>query len=167
MIDLDRAPFETDQEFEAALKDTLQNIKEHIIGTAGRYPTVIWSGNGYHIPLTGWQKPLEEMPEFDSFKDQDLSNMFLRWAERRLTNGKADHNHNQTIKSCLFKIPGTVNTKAMAAGKNPLVKIVQGKYVINETISPPRTAAHSSRPTGKFLNDFHAYIVEQEIDEPM
>ena len=70
MIDLDRVSFQTDEELETAFKETLANIRETIIGLSGREPTVIWSGNGYHvlIPLDGWESPLEELPEFYNFR---------------------------------------------------------------------------------------------------
>ncbi len=45
-IDLDRSTFETEREHRLALTNTLINIKEKL---SEAYPTVLWSGNGYHI----------------------------------------------------------------------------------------------------------------------
>lgn len=176
MIDLDRAPFNSDAELEQALADTLQNIKASITGISSEYPIVIASGSGgyhLHVPLPGLQTPLQEMPEFETFRDhQDLNNKFLQFAERRLTNNKADHRHNPSMNSCLFRIPGTINTKARAADvKDPMVRIVKGyKWVfhrITEQKSLPSvsTEALASRPTTKFLNDFYAYLVQQQIND--
>jgi hypothetical protein len=177
MIDLDREPFDSDQELEQALADTLNNIKHYITGISGAYPIVIASGSGgyhIHVPLPGLRTPLQEMPEFEAFRgeDQDLNNKFLRYAERRLTNNRADHRHNPSINSCLFRIPGTINTKAKAAGaKNPVVRVVEGfKYVNNKIAQEyglPEFALErvESRPTTKFLNDFYAYLVQQQIND--
>jgi hypothetical protein len=162
LIDLDRAPFQSDEELETALKETLANIKENITGVAGEDPTIVWSGNGYHvhIPLDGWTSPLEDMPEFYNFRHYpDLANRFLRFAERRLSNYKADQHHNPSIKSCLFRVPGTINTKAKAAGKDPYVRVVQGHYPMLVHIDP-----FSSLPTNKFLNEFLSSLIQEVID---
>jgi hypothetical protein len=164
LIDLDRAPFQADEELEAALKETLANIKENITGTSSLEPTVIYSGNGYHVhvPLDGWTCPLEELPEFHNFRNYpDLTNRFLRFAERQLSNYKADQHHNPSIKSCLFRVPGTINTKARNAGKeDPFVRVVQGTYPYAQYLG----RAHSSRPTTKFLNEFLASLIQEVID---
>src|SRR5215216_6492791 len=44
-IDLDRSTFKTERVHKFALNTTLNNIKEKLGGS----PTVLWSGNGYHI----------------------------------------------------------------------------------------------------------------------
>src|SRR5215218_3170807 len=44
-IDLDRNNFKTKRGFELALYNTLKNIKEELDG----YPTVLFTGGGYHI----------------------------------------------------------------------------------------------------------------------
>ena len=116
-------------------------------------------------PLQGLQTPIEEMPGFEPFKDDpDLANKFLRFAERKLTNNKADHCHNPSIKSCLFRVPGTYNTKAKAAGKNPVVRILRGYEYLDGAILDTYSLSQS-RPTTKFLNDFHAFLVQQEIND--
>jgi hypothetical protein len=53
IIDLDRKDFNSDEELESALADTLQNIKNNFTGVIADNPIVIWSGNGYrvHVPL--------------------------------------------------------------------------------------------------------------------
>jgi hypothetical protein len=166
MIDLDRVSFQTDEELETALKETLANIRENITGLSGREPTVIWSGNGYHIhiPLDGWESPLEELPEFYNFRNYPgLTDRFLRFAERELTNGKADQHHNPSIKSCLFRVPGTINSKAKAVGKDPFVRIVQGKYP-SLKLGLPRYN-RLSRPTNAFLNKFLASLIQEVIDD--
>jgi Primase X len=179
LIDLDRAPFNSDEELATALKETLQNIKRSFTDLASESHVVIASGSGgyhIHVPLAGWTTPLQEMPEFEAFKDDpDLANNFLRFAERKLTNGRADHCHNPSIKSAMFRIPGTFNTKARAAGKDPLVRVVAGdgngieytirRICIEQGLPPELAAEELGKPTTQFLNDFHAYLVQQRIND--
>jgi hypothetical protein len=174
VVDLDRDSFMSDAEFEAALAVTLENIKNSVTGLTAKYPVVIWTGNGYHVhvPLPGFTTPLEDMPEFAAFKDdKELPNKFLRWAEKTLSNGAADPHHNLSIKSALFRVPGTVNTKAKAAGKDPRVKIVQGmEYAMHRTgerhgIPSFGQGRVLSKPTTKFLNDFLGNLIQGLIDE--
>jgi hypothetical protein len=174
MIDLDREHFNSDAELEEALAETLKNIKANITGLSGEHPIIVASGNGYHahVPLPGLTTALQDMPEFEAFKEvPDLADKFLRFTERRLSNNKADHRHNPSINSCMFRVPGTYNTKAKAAGRNPLVRVVQGyEYLKHRTIdsySLPELVQDiesKSRPTTKFLNDFYAYLVQEQIN---
>jgi hypothetical protein len=53
-------------------------------------PTVIWSGNGYHvlIPIEPLDSILEDMVEFSRFKEP--SKKVLRFLEKYLSNSKSD-----------------------------------------------------------------------------
>jgi len=87
------------------------------------HPTVLWTGNGYHIyqPMEGFV--LEEEEIFTRFADpagKDLASRFMKFAEGYLTSNKADPQHNPTISSCLVRIPGTINSKC-----GQVVKVVQ------------------------------------------
>jgi hypothetical protein len=168
VIDIDRTSFQTDEELETAIKETLANIHESITGLSGREPTVIWSGNGYHvhIPLDGWTCPLEELPEFFNFRNYpELTNRFLRFTERELSNGKADQHHNPTIKSCLFRVPWTINSKAKAVGKDPFVRVVKGAYPILSIVdAEAHLNNNKSRPTNAFLNKFLTSLIQEVID---
>jgi hypothetical protein len=56
MIDIDRASFTSDKAHKLALSKTLTTIQERLGAVNGDVkPTVLWSGNGYHIiqPLDG------------------------------------------------------------------------------------------------------------------
>jgi len=177
MIDIDRAHFTNDeQQFQQAVSDTLANIKTSITGITGEYPIYIDSGNGYHIhvPMPGITTSLENMPEFEAFWQQnlDLDNRFLRFLERTLSNGKSDQRHNLSVNSCMFRIPGTINSKARDRGrKDPYVTVIEGyKYVnklIGQEMGLPKFARErkGSRPTTKLLNDFYAYLIQQQVDD--
>jgi hypothetical protein len=175
IIDLDREHFTSDDDFEAALNTTLQNIKANFTGLIAEYPIVVATGNGYHvhIPLPGFTTRLEDMPEFAAFKDdKDLPNKFLQWAEDTLSNNKADSKHNPAINSALFRMPGTLNTRARDRGRDPRIRIVQGiEYVIAKNIEQESLPAdvfyseRASKPTTKFLNDFLGYLIQERIDD--
>lgn len=165
LIDLDRKSFETDEQLESALQTTLANIDKNIQGypSAKDNTTVIWSGNGYHIHiLLDWEMALEDMLEFANFKSQDLATTFLRWAERELTEGKADQHHNPSIKSCLFRVPGTINSKAKNAGLDPIVKTVQMGTWVYGLISPQPAVGEVKND---FLMKFHSHLVQEVIEE--
>jgi hypothetical protein len=106
-IDLDRANFKTENEFKAAVDQTLKNIKELLCGN----PTVLFTGNGVHIYLPVQDFLFEQKEIFSKFDQPSKS--FLRFAEQRLTNNKSDSSHNPSFKSCLIRIPGSYNSKCV------------------------------------------------------
>ncbi|MDN5867869.1 MAG: hypothetical protein L0H55_10790, partial [Candidatus Nitrosocosmicus sp.] len=119
------------------LKQILKKIKEEING----YPTVLWTGGGYHIyqPIKivtkdNEKQPLETIKEFTEFISvvrNDLTTEFIRFAEKYLANNKGDPKHNPSIYSCLIRIPETINSKS-----NQEVKIIQ-KWNGIEAIANP------------------------------
>jgi hypothetical protein len=151
------------EELKVVLCDTLQNIKTHFNGAV---PTVLWTGGGYHIYLpldTDFMPVFEELKDFDVFRkrlseeeleQQLLSIKFLRYAERKLTIGKSDKNHNPSFRSCMLRIPSSTNSKYQ--GERAKVKIVQ------------RWNGIRARPTKKFMiSDFHVYLVQEVLDEKL
>ena len=112
MIDLDRSNFKTDKGIDLRLSKTLQTIKK----TLGEdiNPTVIFSGNGYHVYVVinsnGVNLEYEEI--FTKLTHQP-SRKFIQFAEEFLSNGKSDKNHNKTVSlnNCMLRIPGSLNSK--------------------------------------------------------
>ena len=81
IIDLDLNNFKSEIALNKALKSTL----DHIYGLLKVRPTVLWTGNGYHIYLPIKAFVLEEESVFASFVKQnepDLSTKFMRYAEQ-------------------------------------------------------------------------------------
>ena len=142
--DLDLSSFKDSLTLERALAATLKTTRLKINGS----PTVLWTGNGYHI-----YQPIDAiiLEEFKQFEEFELpSAKFLRFAEYYLTNGQADPSHSPSFKSCMIRIPSTYNSK-YPQGKNE-VKIFQ-KW-------------DGYRPPMKLLLDaFQAYLVDQKIKE--
>lgn len=123
MIDLDLKDFKASKEkLDKLLKKTLDKLSSKFNRDAR--PTVLWTGNGYHIyqPLEGIVFEKEKtFYDFLPYVDhKDLTTEFLRFAEKYFTDGKADLNHRPSIKSCLLRVPGTLNSK-----NNEEVRIIQ------------------------------------------
>ena len=121
MIDLDLKDFASKDKLDRAMHRVLKKIKTIMLGHG--HPTVLWTGNGYHIyqPMEGFI--LEEEEVFAKFIEQngkDLTSKFMQFAKDFLTNGKADHHHNPSINSCLVRIPGSINSKC-----GQVVRIIQ------------------------------------------
>jgi hypothetical protein len=112
LIDLDRCNFRTQQALKLALAKTLNNIKR-LLGDDVN-PTVLWSGNGYHVYLVldSNRVVLEHEQIFTGLTDQP-SRKFLQFAETFLSCGKSDKIHNNTVsfKNCMLRIPGSYNSK--------------------------------------------------------
>jgi hypothetical protein len=103
------------------LKQTLNRIEKEINGV----PTVLWTGGGYHIyqPITvhnpnGKERkeryPLDHIHAFKEFLpyvNNDLTTEFMRFAAKYFTNNQKDPKHNPSIKSCLIRVPETINSK--------------------------------------------------------
>ena len=89
------------------LNKTLKIIKQKFNGFE---PTILWTGNGYHIYIVSDITPLELINELRELSDKP-SGQFLRYAEKIFTNNKKDSQHNPSFKSCLLRIPGTLNSK--------------------------------------------------------
>jgi non-catalytic primase subunit PriX-like protein len=120
MIDLDLKDFESQEKLDKILRKTLNKINNVF---RGAQPTVLWTSGGYHIyqPISGFV--LEEIDRFACYIDQnkkDLTSRFMQFAEDHLTDKKSDPQHRPSVKSCLIRIPGTINSKY-----NQEVRIVQ------------------------------------------
>ncbi len=152
MIDLDLNDFEnkSKEKLDKQLKKTLDKLSLKFKGDA--YPTVLWTGNGYHIyqPIDGivfedHQIFYDFLPYLDN---RDLTTEFLRFAEKFFTNGKSDPKHLPSIKSCLIRIPGTINPKN--DGKQ--VKIIQ--------------QWDGRRPSIQWITtDFRCHLIQKRIDK--
>ena len=142
-IDLDKNNFKTDKSFELTLYNTLKNIKNKLNG----YPTVLFTGGGYHIYQPVYiPTALEYITEFSKFDRP--SEQFLRFAKDFLSNGKADKQNNPSFRSCLLRIPGSVNSKY-----NTKVIIIQEWNRIRVPIALD------------LLEEFRIYSIQKKIDQ--
>jgi hypothetical protein len=147
MIDLDRETYRTRRTLEFALTKTLRTIN---CFHSDCQPTVIWSGNGYHIYQVLDAIVLEGENAFNNNRfGTNPSQKFLRFAEWFLSNGKCDPQHNKTVslRNCMLRIPGSINSK-----NGQTVKVIQ--------------RWNGSRPSIKlFLEDFYVYLCEHRLAE--
>jgi Primase X len=152
MVDLDLKDFADEKKEEPlkrASKKTLRKIKESIGGN----PTVLWTGNGYHIyqPVSGFiLEEYETFYKFTKYFDKDLTSMF-QYAEEYFTDYTADRLHNPTVKSCLVRIPGSLNSKSVAKGEDAEVKAIQKWDGIRPSIQP-------------LLRHFRIWLAQKKID---
>ena len=142
-----------------ALKRTLNFIREKLGDNVS--PTVLWTGNGYHIylPVTAFILELESL--FADFENP--SRKFIRWAEQFLTNNKADpcHSNSLSIRNCMLRVPGSFNSKLAELNENGKivnipqlaeVKIIQKWNGVRPSIKP-------------LLSEFYIYLADTKIKE--
>lgn len=109
--------------------------------TIGARPTVIHTGNGYviiqPIKMSSWAGVTQ-----GNKKGEELSKLFLQWAERYLTNHKCDSGNHPSLKNTMIRIPGSYNSKLLDKGKSLEESQVfvrygwDGKRVAIENIRP-------------------------------
>jgi hypothetical protein len=110
LIDKDLNDFRSKAKLDESLNNTLSRMQDKL--GSNTYPSVLWTGHGYHIiqPLDAIL--LEEESEFSKFYNPSVG--FLRFAERYLSSDKADKCHNETMafENCMLRIPGSFNAKS-------------------------------------------------------
>ncbi len=153
MVDLDLKSFSRKEKLlENALNKTLEKIKEESIDGN---PTVLWTGNGYHIyqPVNGFLLEVyETFYEFTKYFAKDLTSLFIQFAEEYFTNYTADRLHNPTVKSCLLRIPGSLNSKCIVKEQDTEVKIIQKWDDKRPSIQP-------------LLRHFRRWLIQKRIDD--
>ena len=119
-IDLDASQFKSGRALYLALIKTLKNIQDRF--NSNSQPTILESGSGgYHIIQPLQAINLGRVDQF-SKRSTDPNKEFLRFAERWLSDCKADHNHykNVSINNYLLRVPNSINSKS-----NTKVRIIQ------------------------------------------
>jgi hypothetical protein len=149
MIDLDLKDFESQEMLDKTLDKTLKKINKVLCRAQ---PTVLWTGGGYHIyqPIRGFI--LEETDRFAIYIDpskKDLTSRLMQYAKDFFTNKKSDPQHRPSVKSCLIRIPGTVNSKY-----NQEVRIIQ-KW---DGFRPP---------IQYILRDYRTWLVAEKIKDKL
>ena len=156
-IDIDRSNFKDDTSFEYALSKTKKNIKEKLNG----HSTINWSGNGYHILQPVECPILEQIEQFQKYQNKNnffISQEFLRFAEKYLTNGKSDPNHHPSFKSCQIRVPGSINGRCLEnrekrVSDNFKVKTLQKWNGVRPFV------------TREFIEDFRTYLEQRVTDQ--
>ena len=115
-IDIDKSSFKTERVYELAISQTLHDFREKL---PGAHPTVLNTGNGCHLyqPI---QAIVLEQEEIFAKLHRVSSKAFLIFAAQFISDNKSDLMHNPSLKSCMIRIPGSINSKC---GKQ--VEIIQ------------------------------------------
>jgi hypothetical protein len=98
-------------------------------------------------------RELERIQEFQECDNP--SERFLRFAKDNLSNGKADKSSYPSFRSCLLRIPNSLNGKCLARGEsleNSKVKIIQEWDGYRSTIK-------------ELLYEFRSYLIQKKIDD--
>jgi hypothetical protein len=152
-IDLDLSCFSSRDSLDKALRSVLKNIKEKFNGAQA---TIIWSGNGYHIYLPIQAFILESESIFAEFEQP--SKKFLRFAEKMLTNNRADpcHSSSLSFKNCLLRVPGSHNWECVKRNNNTFDSTTEVKVM---------QKWHGNRPAINWLlRDFRRALIQEKID---
>ena len=104
-------------------------------------PTVLWSGNGYHIYLPIKAIVLDAFETFSKtrfpnlfskynskYNGYSVSEVFLSFAKIYFSNGKSDPQHRPKYGNCLIRIPNSLNSKCLDKGLSQdefKVKVIQ------------------------------------------
>jgi hypothetical protein len=99
---------------------------------------------------------LEEEEVFAKFIgncDKDLTSRFMQFAEDFFTNKKRDAQHNPTVKSCLLRIPYTLNSKC------------KGEEMRSEQVTTIQKWDGHRPPIIYLLRNFRRYLINERIME--
>lgn len=148
-IDLDLQYVKSQEVLDRALRDTLRLMQKTVSSGIKVKPTVLWTGNGYHVYLPIDGLVLEEESVFTEFIDNSnsLTTKFMRFAEQYFAKNKQDPNHNPSVNNCLLRIPGTYNSKN---GQQIILMQKWNGYRI---------------PIQYMLRNFRRYLIQEKLDE--
>jgi hypothetical protein len=107
MADLDLSKFRTERMLIKALDKTVSRVNKDLPDEP--VPMVLFTGGGYHIYQPIDMSVLEEESIFRFFDNP--SSEFIRYAAQRWTDGKNDTCNNPSVRSCLLRVPGSINSK--------------------------------------------------------
>ena len=177
IIDIDLKDFASKDKLDRAMNRLLKKIESNMHG----HPTVLWTGNGYHIyqPVDGFI--LEEEEIFAKFIDpngKDLTSKFMQFAEDFLTNKRGDPQHRPSINSCLVRIPGTINSKCGHVvrilqrwdGHKPSIKYLLRdfrRWLIAEKLEQLRLSKNSKKARAETINSAKIWWIERLLQTPV
>ncbi len=162
-IDVDGKSFKTNKALEQCLQDVLNNCRNKL----GTSPTVLWSGGGYHPLLSfdtkskdGDDIVLELESIFREFHSplQAVSQKFMKYVEKLMTDNRADSNHNPSLGSCLVRIPGSFNSK---------YKDKDGNLLPKSKVCIARLGDGNRPSITRLLEGFWGYLIQERNNEQM
>jgi len=92
-------------------------------------PTVLWTGNGYHIylPVSAFILELESI----CAGFEEPSRRFIQWTEQFLSNNKADscHSNSLSFKNCMVRVQGSFNSNLVELNEKGEIISIQESAV--------------------------------------
>jgi hypothetical protein len=162
-IDLDLANFD----YNINRLDKVKNSTLRKMAIMSCFPTVLWTGNGYHIylplqtPVLDNQQHIFSKEKFPNlfankgkYSHYCVSEVFMQFTKDYFTNGKSDPQHRPKYKTCLIRIPETYNSKCLLKGKS----IGESKVKILQKWNGKRIDAEP------MIYEFIAWLTQQELD---
>jgi hypothetical protein len=92
---------------------TVKKIRELFQAPANYNPTILETGNGYHIYIVLAARPLEysEKLKTSVCSNNNPSQKFLKWIAKKCSCGKSDSKNTPAFRSCYWRLPYTFNSK--------------------------------------------------------
>jgi len=151
-IDLDLEHFSSKKELDKWLKRILNKISEVLKDSN---PIVLWSGSGYHIIIP--VRAPEALEQFEDFQQytREPSKEFLQFAEKSLSLGKADASNNPGFKSCLLRVPNSLNTKHLDEGLHAEVRIMEPSQIPITEMNLPKI--------NSLITEFMTHLVDRDL----
>ncbi len=137
------------KKLDTSKNNTIKTIKEKLDGCS---PTILWTGNGYHIYIVLETRPLELIKELKELS-KEPSKEFLKFAEVNFSNNKSDPNHNPSFQSLLLRIPFTFNSKCIRQDNDSEVIIIQ-RF----------NSSKISQVNLPFLREFRLYLADKDLE---
>jgi len=91
-------------------RDAKNEVLALLHKTINGIPTILDTGNGYAviqpINIKSFQRTTHKTKD-----SEELAKLFLQWSERYLSNNECDPANHPSLKSCMIRIPGSINSK--------------------------------------------------------
>ncbi len=91
----------------------LEEVRALFYKTIGGIPTILQTGKGLAVIQPIQMISMKNVTYMGKAVD-DPAKKFLHFVERYLTNHKCDSGNHPSLKSCLIRIPGSINSKNMS-----------------------------------------------------
>jgi hypothetical protein len=159
-IDIDLNDFKKSKDASNQLEKYPHKIVLKIKQETNGNPLVLWTGGGYHIYQPVSFDEMLTSIHFNIYAEelnQNLTNLFMRFAKWYFSAGKSDRNHSPSIKSCLLRVPGTINSKY-----GNIVTIIEKGH--RTAIQLDNIQQIQEKKNDHILYKFEDWLIQQKID---
>lgn len=91
-------------------QDALEGTLYNILTELHAHPTILDTGRGLAVILPIKMESWRNVTECGR-NGEELSKIFLQFAERHLSGGRADAANHPSLKSCMVRVPSSINSK--------------------------------------------------------